>query len=127
MLRQALVCLLLLSLFVQLSGRHWLLHSDNAGITVEHQHQTSVTLSWYDLLHFLGKAHLHHADAQQISLENSAEARWHVFADLCHSAQLLWQTVPEVALDLRPDLVLITFSGWWPRSPQNLLWRPPRP
>jgi len=122
--RVLLLCLVIMSLSVQLVGRQAFAMTTTAHHTDKAVHTES---DLHDLMHFLAEPHTHNDQSEDgFSLDDSAEGRLHVFADLNFSLQLLLPMEQSLVALPRTETALFYIPQLWNSLPPDGLRRPPR-
>ena len=113
-----------MSLSVQLVGRQSFAMTTTPHHTDEVVH-TEPDL--HDLMHLLAEPHTHNDQSEDgFSLDDSAEGRLHVFADLSFSLQLLLSMEQPLVSLPRSETAMFYIPQFWNSLPPNGLRRPPR-
>ncbi len=118
-----LLCLVIVSLSVQLIGRQAF-----AMTTTNHTEEVAQTEpDLHDLMHLLAEPHTHDDPSEDgFSLDDSAEGRLHVFADLNFSLQLLLPMDQWLVSLPRSETAVFYTLQLWNNLPPDGLRRPPR-
>lgn len=81
----------------------------------------------HDLMHLLAEPHTHNDQSDDsFLLDDSAEGRLHVFADLNFSLQLLLPMEPLLSSQHRSETIVFDTVQLWNNLPPDGLRRPPR-
>ena len=118
------LCLVNISLSVQLVGRPAFAMTT----TTHHSEEVAqVEPDLHDLMHLLAEPHTHDDKSEYgFSLDDSAEGRLHVFADLSFSLQLLLPLEQPLVSSPRSETAVFYTPQLWNSLPPDGLRRPPR-
>jgi hypothetical protein len=119
-----LLCLVIISLSAQLIGRPAFAMT----ATTHHSEEVAqVEPDLHDLMHLVAEPHTHDDKSEYgFSLDDSAEGRLHVFADLSFSLQLLLPLEQQLVSSSRSETAVFYTSPLWSSLPPDGLQRPPR-
>lgn len=115
---------MIISLSAQLVGRQAF-----AMTTTPHHAENTVQAEpdLHDLMHLLAEPHTHDDQSEfGFSLDDSAEGRLHVFADLSFSLQLLLPMEQPLVSLPRSETAVFYTPELWSSLPPDGLRRPPR-